>query len=156
MVRPFSLAPGYHTKELIYRTGEFQYESDYYNQFVTDVGQQTAEQTRKWLSQSGYFSHVVPPGSTMNATHILEGNITHLYGDFRDKSNAKAFVSITFYLLDITNKQTQVLLSESIDAQASITEATAENLIKAYQHCLQQILENFEKKLAQINLTTSM
>jgi len=156
MVRPFSLAPGYHAKELTYRTGKFQYESDYYNQFVTDVGQQVAEQTRGWLSQSGYFAHVVPPGSTLNATHILEGNITRLYGDFRDKLNAQAFVNITFYLIDVTKRQPSIILSESIEQQTPIAEATAESLIEAYQNCLQQILENFEKKLAQINLKTSM
>ena len=99
MVRPFSLSPGYHAKELTYRTGESQYESDYYHQFIIDVGQQVAEQTRAWLSQSGCFAHVVPPGSAMNATHMLEGNITRLYGDFRDKANPQAQVSITFYLL---------------------------------------------------------
>ncbi len=156
MVRPFSLAPGYHSKELTYRKSEFQYESDYYNQFVTDVGQQIAEQTRGWLSQSGYFAHVVPPGSTMNATHMLEGNITRLYGDFRDKSNAQAIVSITFYLIDITKRQPGIILSESIDEQAPIAEATAENLIEAYQHCLQQILVKFEKRLVKTNLTTSI
>jgi cholesterol transport system auxiliary component len=154
MVRPFTLSPGYNAKELTYRKSEFQYESDYYNQFITDVGQQVAEQTRKWLSQSGYFAHLVTPGSTMSATYILEGNITRLYGDFRDKSNAKAFMSITFYLIDITNRKPNVVLSDSIYTQNPIKEATAESLIKAYQDCLHEILENLEKKLTQINLTT--
>jgi len=155
MVRPFSLAPGYQPKELTYRTGEFEYESDYYNQFVTDIGQQMAEQTRKWLSQSGCCAHVVPPGSSLNATHVLEGNITRLYGDFRDKAKAQASMSITFYLIDMTSRPPNVVLSDSIDTQIPITEATAESLIKAYQTGLQQILENFEKKLIQINLTTA-
>ena len=149
MVRPFSLAPGYHPKELTYRTGEFRYESDYYNRFVTDVGQQVAEQTRSWLSQSGYFAHVVPPGSTLNATHLLEGNITHLYGDFRDQSNAQAYVGITFYLIDITKRQPSIILSESLEEQAPVAEATAESLVQAYQNCLQQILKKLEVRLMQ-------
>lgn len=154
MVRPFSLAPGYQPKELTYRTGEFQYESDYYNQFVTDIGQQMAEQTRKWLSQSGRFAYVVPAGSNLNATHMLEGNITRLYGDFRDKAKAQASMSITFYLIDITSRKPNVVFSDSLDAQIPITQATAESLVEAYQIGLQQILENLEKKLIQINLTT--
>lgn len=156
MVRPFSLAPGYHPKELTYRTGEFRYESDYYNQFVTDIGQQMAEQTRNWLSQSGCCAHVVPPGSSLKATHMLEGNITRLYGDFRDKTKAQACVSITFYLIDITKRQPGIIVSESIEKKTTIPEATAENLIKAYQNCLQHILENFEKRLSEINLSNSM
>ncbi len=155
MVRPFSLAPGYQPKELTYRTGEFEYESDYYNQFVTDIGQQMAEQTRKWLSQSGCCAHVVPPGSSLNATHMLEGNITRLYGDFRDKAKAQASMSITFYLIDITSRKPNVVFSDSLDAQIPITEATTESLVKAYQTGLQQILENLEKKMVQMNLATS-
>jgi uncharacterized lipoprotein YmbA len=155
MVRPFSLAPGYHAKELTYRTGDFQYESDYYNQFITDVGQQVAEQTRTWLSQSGYFTHIVPPGSTMNATHVLEGNITRLYGDFRDKSNAQAIVGITFYLVDITKRQPRIILNESFEEKTPIAEATAESLLAAYQKCWRQILVNIEEQLAQAPWTNS-
>jgi len=148
-VRPFALAPGYDSKALTYRTGDLQYESDYYNQFITDVGQQVAEQTRKWLSQSGYFAHVVPPGSSMSATYILEGNINHLYGDFRRKSNAQANVSITFYLIDITSSQPKIVLSKTMEEQAQIADATAESLIQAYQTCVRQILTKFEEQLVQ-------
>ena len=155
MVRPFSLSPGYHPKELTYRTGDFQYETDYYNQFITDVGQQIAEQTRIWLSQSGHFAHVVPPGSTMNATHVLEGNITRLYGDFRDKSNAQAIVGITFYLVDITKRQPRIILNESFEEKTPIAEATAESLLAAYQKCWRQILINIEEQLAQTPWTNS-
>jgi len=156
MVRPFSLAPGYHAKELTYRTSDLQYESDYYNQFIIDVGQQVAEQTRVWLSQSGYFAHVVPPGSTINATHMLEGNITRLYGDFRDESNGQAFMRITFYLIDIIKRKPSIILSESFEEQAPTAEATAESLVEAYQHCLQQILARFEKRLVQMSWATSI
>lgn len=147
MVRPFSLAPGYHDRKLTYRTGEFQYESDYYNQFVTDVGQQVAEQTRTWLSQSGHFTHVVPPGSTLNATHILEGNITRLYGDFRDKSKSTGIVSIELFLLDVKARKPKVVFSKSYKATADIPEAMVENLIGAYNVCLKQILSTLESDL---------
>lgn len=152
MVRPFSLAPGYHARELTYRIGEFQYESDYYNQFVTDVGQQVAEQTRGWLSQSEYFVHIVPPGSTMNATHILEGNITRLYGDFRDKADPKAFMSLELFLVDIKNRKTKMVFSKSYNATADIPEAMVENVIGAYNVCLKQILSTLEADLKNIKL----
>ncbi|MCF7958466.1 MAG: hypothetical protein K9M57_08475 [Phycisphaerae bacterium] len=154
MVRPFSLAPGYHKNELTYRTGVFQYESDYYNLFITDIGQQVAGQTRGWLSHSGYFTHVVHPGSTMNATHILEGNITRLYGDFRDKKNPEAFMEITFYLVDITKRKPSINFSVSFEVKAPITELSGESLVEAYQNCLQQILGKLENRL--VNGTIAM
>jgi cholesterol transport system auxiliary component len=148
-VRPFSLSPGYHPKELTYRTGDFQYESDYYNRFITDAGRQIAEQTRRWLSDSGLFAHVVPPGSTMSATHLLEGNITRLYGDFRDKNNAQAVVEITFYLLDIKNRNPEILFHETMNITTAVSENKVELLIEAYNAGLTKILTQLERKLAQ-------
>jgi len=148
-VRPFSLSPGYHSKELTYRTGDFQYESDFYNRFITDAGRQIAEQTRRWLSDSGLFAHVVPPGSTMNATHLLEGNITRLYGDFRDKTNPQAVVEITFYLLDIKNRNPKILFHQTFHVTTAVPENKVEFLIEAYNAGLSKILEQFEVKLAQ-------
>jgi cholesterol transport system auxiliary component len=148
-VRSFSLSPGYHPNELTYRTGDFQYESDYYNRFLTDAGRQIAEQTRRWLADSGLFANVVPPGSTMSATHLLEGNITRLYGDFRDKTNSQAVMSITFYLLDITNRHPETLCSENYDVTATVSETKVENLIEAYNKSLSQILTKLEQKMVQ-------
>ena len=146
-VRPFSLSPGYHPKELTYRTGDFQYESDYYNRFITDVGRQIAEQTSQWLADSGLFAHVVPPGSTMSATHLLEGNITRLYGDFRDKTNAQAVMSVTFYYLDITDRKPKILYSETLEVTTAVSENKVETLIEAHNAGLSQILTQLEKKL---------
>jgi cholesterol transport system auxiliary component len=148
-VRPFSLSPGYHPKELTYRTGDFQYETDYYNRFITDVGRQIAEQTRRWLADAGLFANVVPPGSTMRATHLLEGNVTRLYGDFRDKTNAQAVVEVTFYLLDITNRDPKILFHETFHITTAVPENKVELLIEAYNAGLSKILEQFEGKLAQ-------
>lgn len=153
MVRPFSLAPGCHAKELTYRTGDFQYESDYYNQFVTDVSWQVAEQARTWLSQSGYFTHVVPPGGGMDATYMLEGNITRLYGDFRDKAHPKAVMSIELFLVDVKTRKSTVVFSNSYNATADIAASTAENLIRAYNECLKQNLSRFEADLSNIKLS---
>ncbi len=148
-VRPFSLSPGYQPKELTYRTGEVQYESDYYNRFITDVGRQVAEQTGRWLSDSHLFSYVVPPGSTMCATYLLEGNITRLYGDFRDKNNAQAVVGITFYLLNIANRKPEIICSETYEVATSISENKVELLIEAYNESLKKIFTKLEQDISQ-------
>jgi cholesterol transport system auxiliary component len=143
-VRPFSLSPGNHPNELTYRKKDFQYKSDYYNRFITDAGRQVAEQTRRWLADSGMFAQVVPPGSTMSATHMLEGNITRLYIDKRDKTNIQAVMSVTFYYLDISGRKPEVLYSETCDAFSAVSENKAENFIEAYNVGLKQILLNLE------------
>ena len=153
LVRPFTLSPGYHSKELTYRTDSSQYESDYYNQFIIDAGRQIGEQTRLWLTHSEIFAHVVPPGGTMSATHLLEGNITRLYGDFRDKANPQAVMSITFYLLDITSRSPMLISSKTFDISVPITEAKAENVIEAYNEGLKQILGELELSMQKTDIS---
>ena len=152
-IRPFGMSPTFAQKELVYRTGEFRYESDFYNQFVTDARLQITEQTHRWLSDSGYFSSVALSGSALEPTHILEGDIVSLYGDFRNKSNAHAVMEIEFFLLDVKSPSTSVVFSKLYKATASVGQPTAENLIQAYNRCLEQILQEFEGDLQKISLT---
>lgn len=148
-VRPFSLSPGYHPKEFTYRTGEFQYESDYYHRFITDAGSQIAEQTRQWLRDSGLFAAVIEPGSTMNATHLLEGNITGLYGDFRDPDNAQAVVRMVFYLLDVTHRNPTLVFHKTFQVTTAVSDGQVEQLIEAYNESLKCILRDLEKAIVQ-------
>ncbi len=151
-IRPFGMSPTFAQKELAYRTGEFRYESDFYNQFVTDARLQITEQTRRWISDSKFFSSVALSGSTLGATHLLEGDIVSLYGDFRDKSSSNAVMQIEFFLLDIKSPSTSVVFSKLYKATASVGQPTAENLIQAYNQCLKQILVDFEADLQKSSL----
>lgn len=152
LVRSFALSPGYHSKELTYRTGRSLYESDYYNQFIIDADSQITEQTQQWLIHSGIVAHVASPGSAMSATHLLEGNITQLYGDFRDKANPQAVMSITFYLLDITGQTPKTIMSKAFDVTIPIAEAKAESVIEAYNQGLKQILGKLELSMQKLDL----
>lgn len=148
-VRPFSLSSGNHPKEFTYRTGAFQFESDYYNRFISDAGMQIADQTRQWLSDSGLFATVVQPGSTMTATYLLEGNITDLYCDFREEDNTQAVVRITFYLLEITNRKPEVVFHKTFQTTTAVPDHTVERFIEAYNESLRTILTNLEQTVVQ-------
>lgn len=151
-IRPFGMSPTFAQKELVYRTGEFRYESDFYNQFVTDARLQITEQTRRWLSDSNYFSSIALSGSTLEPTHILEGDIVSLYSDFRKKSDAHAVTEIEFFLIDIKSSSATVVFSKLYKARASAGQAKVENIIQAYNRCLEQILQDFEGDLQKISL----
>ena len=151
-IQPFGMSPTFAQKELAYRTGEFRYESDFYNQFVTDARLQITEQARRWLSDSSYFSSVALSGSALEPTHILEGDIVSLYGDFRDKSDAQGVMEIELFLIDIKSSSAKVVFSKLYKARVSVGPAKVEKVIQAYNQCLEQILQDFEGDLQKISL----
>ena len=155
MVQPFPASPGIDQRELVFRRSMSRYEKDYYDRFVVDVGSQVAEQTRRWLSQSGCLGRVLPPGSSVDATHLLEGNIAKLHNDFRDRANAQTVMEVEFFLVDIRTRKATVTFHETYSATAKIAEATAESIIAAHNQCLTGILRELENDLRRVDFATA-
>jgi len=149
MVQPFPTSPGINQRELVYRRSLSRYETDYYHRFVTDIGGQVAEQTRRWLSLSGCFGQVLPLGSSVDATHLLEGNVVRLYSDFRDEADAQAVMEVEFFLVDIRTRKPTAVFHGTYDAIVDIAEVNAEAIVTAYNQCLSQILTKLENDLRQ-------
>jgi len=103
------------------------------------------EKTRSWLSESGLFELVLEPGSYIDASHVLEGNIITLYGDFRDKSSPKATMKIRFFLIKLSGKS--VVFAKTYETTSESNERTAESLVEAFDNCLANILSDLEEDL---------
>ena len=97
-VRRFNINTAFASRNLVYRLSEFQYEPDYYRQFMIAPAIMIAEETRHWLADSGLFKQVVPAGSPVTPTYTLQGIVTALYGDFTDKAAPTAVIRIRFFL----------------------------------------------------------
>ncbi len=136
------------TRSLVYRKGPSEYETDFYNQFLISPNDMITEKTRSWLSESGLFKLVLEPGSYADATHLLEGNIVALYGDFRDTSSPKATMKIRFFLVKLSEKS--VVLGKTYEVVFKVGDRTVESLIEAYENCLAKILSDLEKDLQEL------
>ncbi len=141
----FSIDTTFSTKSLVYRKSQSEYETDFYNQFLIKPDDMITEKTRSWLSESGLFKWVLEPGSYTNATHVLEGNITALYGDFREKASPKATMKIRFFLVKLPEKA--VVFGKTYEAVLEVKSQTAEALVEAFDKCLINILSNLEQDL---------
>jgi len=146
-VQSFSVDTTFSTKNLVYRKGQSEYETDFYNQFLVRPEDMITEKTRSWLSESGLFKWVLEPGGYTDATHMLEGNIIALYGDFRDESSPKATIKIRFFLVKLSGKS--VVFGKTYEKVSEVGDRTAESLIEAYENCLANILTDLEKDLAE-------
>jgi len=98
-VQSFNADTAFSNRSLVYRKNQSEYETDFYNQFLIRPEDMITEKTRSWMSESGLFELVLEPGSYIDESHVLEGNIITLYGDFRDKASPKATMKIRFLSL---------------------------------------------------------
>jgi cholesterol transport system auxiliary component len=147
VVRRFEIASRFRSAQLIYRTGESQFEADSYNQFMSRPEQTISEQTRIWLSSSGLFASVVNRGSLAEAGYDLEANITSLYGDFRNRDAAKAVMAIHFFLIDSSGRTAEVVFDKPYEVGVPLANSTAADLVVAYKNALTKILQNLETDL---------
>lgn len=147
-VRRFTIDSAFSGKGLVYRMGEFEYQSDFYNEFLVSPAAIITEKTRDWLAASGLFGMVLDTGSMVDPTHFIEGNITALYGDFRDKLSPKATMEIRIFLLKAKGVgESKPVFSKAYRATAEIESEDPRDLIKALDKCLEDILTSLEKDL---------
>lgn len=147
-VRTFTIDSAFDSKGLVYRKGEFEYEADFYNEFLVSPATMITEKTRSWLSQSGLFARVLDKAGYSEASHILEGNITSLYIDFREKASPLAIVEMRIFLVADATAKESLILGKTYKSSSSPRSGAAEDLVEAFDHCLEEILTDLEKDLA--------
>lgn len=149
-VRNFTIDSAFGGKELVYRTGEVKYETDFYNEFLVSPRSMITEKTRNWLAASRLSQRVLDPGSQIDSTHVIEGNITALYGDFRDKTSPRAVLEIRIFLLETKAGEEPVsVFGATYKSSVTLENKDTENLVNALDKCLEEILTNLEKDLSE-------
>jgi len=146
-VHRFGVDAAYAGKGLVYRPDEMQYETDHYRQFLIAPGTMITERTRRWLADAGLFGQVLPVGSRITPTHALEGNVTALYGDFADESNAAAVMEIRFFLLANAGGQEHVVFAQTYRAAMPVRDRMAKVFVEALNQSLVEILTRLEADL---------
>ena len=154
-VRRFTIDAAFADAGLVYRRDELVYESDFYHEFLVSPAVMVTEKTRFWLARSGVFERVLAPGSLLQPTHTLEGNITMLYGDLSDASAPRAVMELHCFLLASEDVDQTVVSGKVYGASNPLEARTADALVKALDRCLTQILERLEADLKQSLAGTS-
>lgn len=149
-IRRFTIDSAFDGKGLVYRTGQFEYESDYYRQFLTFPSAMVTDKTRNWLSSSGLCRRVLDVASQIEPTHILEGNITALYGDFRDSVAPEAKIEIRVFMLKTqASGEPLPVFGKTYKSSVPIERKAPEALAEALDNCLARILGSLEEDLAE-------
>ena len=149
-VNRFNINSAYASRNLVYRLGRFEYEPDYYRQYMIAPATMITEETRRWLADSGLFKQILPPGSQVSPTYTLQGLITSLYGDFTDKAAPTAVMRIRFFFTQRKGAGDTVIFSQSYRAAAPLADKTGQGLIDAFSKDLIEILTSLEADLQKV------
>ncbi|WP_319583799.1 ABC-type transport auxiliary lipoprotein family protein [uncultured Pseudodesulfovibrio sp.] len=147
LVRRLSVSDLYSTRELVYRGAEGNVDSDFYNMYFVTPGSMLTTELRRWLSESGLFTHVIEPGSMVVPTLTLEGTVNALYGDYSTEQPA-AVVEMQFFVVDESTADNAIVFSRSYTERVPLADAAPQNLIKGLTQGVEHIYANLETDLA--------
>lgn len=145
--RKFRASPAFEGKELVYRTSDARYEGDYYNEWFVPPNAMLTQQVVNWLTTTGLFQYVMDSSGPLPATHMLEGTLTALYGDYR-ATPGKAVLAVQFFLLHEASAQAEVLWHQEYRKEVDVMEQQPEALVKGWNSALRLILSDLEEDLS--------
>ena len=152
-VQRLQVSPRFAGRELVYKTGDSVFESDFYNMYFIPPADMLTQDLREWIQRSKIFSHAVDPASLVNTSCTLEGLVNSLYGDYT-KSPPTALVEIQFFLLDDKSPDKIILFSKSYTREMPIEKDSAPEVISGLNRGVKEILTELEadlrKKLSSI------
>src|SRR5574341_1687118 len=154
-IRRFEISPSFASREFVYRNGDLSYDTDFYNQFFRTPASLITEEVRKWLSESGQFKYVVDSSNNVDANHILEGNVSELYGDFRTPNTPKAVMGIQFFLTEETSTNPKIVFEKNYRREVVLSSNSPEELVKGWNEALEQILTALAGDLKNVDLKTT-
>lgn len=149
-VVPFRITPRYRGRVWVYREADSWYPAEEEQAFLLPPQVLVTEQVSGYLRHSGLFGAVVEGESRLRVTHLLEGAVTALYGDFSDPGAPRAVLEIQFFLIDPRVEPPKTLLQTGFRTEAEISEVTPQALVQGWNKGLESILWNFENDLRQL------
>jgi len=147
-VRTFTASSQLRGTRFVYRLGPDALEFDYYHGFWTEPERLVTDATVRWLAAAGLFSLVSNAGWGEPGRLVLEGEVSELYGDYRDPSTPLAVLRLRCALLDASGPSPRVLLSREYASSRPVAPASRDALVTGWSEALGEVLAALERDLA--------
>lgn len=144
----FSIDSAFAGSGIVTKKAGREYEKSFYEEYLSPPARMITEQTRRWLDDSDLFARVLPPGSTMEPTHIMEGHISKLYADYTTSNQAALHLEISLYLLKGRGGRQEIRFAETYSVAEPMNARTAQAYFAALESALTDILTEFESDVA--------
>ena len=145
LVRPFRVAPAFDSRSFVVRRGESEFATDAYNGFLGSPGTLLTEALAGWVRGLGVFATVLTGGSQLPPSHALEGEVTALYGDYRDPARPAAVLALQLRLLHPLVASSAAVRWEREERRTiPLEKAGAEELVSGWNRALAEICGSFD------------
>jgi cholesterol transport system auxiliary component len=136
-----TVEPPFDGPTLVYRTGEFSYESDHYATFLVSPAESFVAPIREYFRGNGLFRAVSDSGSALKPDILVEISVNQLYGDFRRPGQSAAVLGMQFLFFDAPNGVPgRLLLAKSYLHRLPISARTPATLVEGWNQALSQVL----------------
>ena len=150
-VREVTVSPRYEGAGFVYKRGEAEYTTDFYNRFLIPPDLLITQEVRDWLLATGLFGEVIQSGNVVTPTHALEARVNALYGDYSVEPST-AILEIELYLIDDPLNRSAVLFHERYREVVALDDRKPETLIRGWNMALERALTALEQDLGAVEL----
>jgi len=145
-IHKFRMSPMFAGRPMVYRIGELQYETDFYDEWFVPPGTLVTEQVHGWMARRGRYRIVLAGSNHVEPTHLLEGSVTEFYGDYRSAQSFKAILGMELYMLHADSGQ--VMLRRTYHEEVELTDRSPDALAEGLTQALRLVLVDFEQAFA--------
>lgn len=139
-------------KSLVYRIDQERYEADFYNEYFVAPRAMITSKLVEWLTVRRVFATTLPPSSTLDAPYAIEGQVTALYGDLRDKTKTASVLGMQVFITDTSTPDKRIVLERTCAPQVPVADRSADVIAKGLSQALQQCFVQLETDLRALKL----
>ena len=146
------VAAPFSERSIVYRLDQERYESDFYNEYFVAPRAMVTSKLVEWLTVRRVFGTTLPPSSTLDAPYAIEGQVTALYGDLRDKNKTAAVFGMQMFVTYVGNPDRHIVLEQACAEQVPVPDRSADAISKGLSQALQQCFARLEASLRNLAL----
>jgi uncharacterized lipoprotein YmbA len=136
------VAEPFESSAFVYKIGDSQFTTDYYNGFITSPARLLTGELSNWISRSSVFTSVIAGDSVAEYQLSLETNVTALYGDYQQGKPRQAVIEARFFLIDQTSGKYNVVFNKRYRESEAIegSNPNPDALVKAWDTAYRRML----------------
>ena len=148
-VREMTVSPRYEGAGFVYKRGEVEFTTDFYNRFLIPPDLLITQEVRDWVLATGVFGDVIQSGSVVAPTYALEGRVNALYGDYSAQA-PRAVLEIELFLVEDPLERSAVLFHERYREEVPLDDRKPESLVLGWNTALARALGALEQDLGSL------